>query len=126
MYRVYWGVWYTQIVSFLPGGGLDAVWAAAGMRFADGEVAPSQTLLNEVGPLSPAGALAPTRKKDLNLSPLSACSLNDEDWKWCAFRCEGTAKMGGCTHGFVLPVPIAQLRHAYVAALTAQVPAHVG
>ena len=45
----------------LPGGGLGAVWAAAGMRFADGEVAPSQTLLNEVGPLSPAGALAPTR-----------------------------------------------------------------
>ena len=27
---------------------------------------------------------------------------------------------------FVLTVPIAQLRHAYVAALTAQVPAHVG
>ena len=25
-----------------------------------------------------------------------------------------------------LPVPIAQLRHAYVAALTTQVPAHVG
>ena len=73
------------------------------MRFADGEVVPSQTLRNEVGPLSPAARWRLGSDKDLNLSPLSACSLNNKDWKWCAFRCEGTAKMGGCTHNLCLP-----------------------